>query len=255
MSRKAGRGPTSAHRQATKGLPTPPVSACVFDKAIPLRNEHVWPKWLLKQVYPPRFKARKVSGRYPGLVSFNATSVATKLAIVCQPCNGGWMRRTEDAAKPLLLPWIKGVSLSPSLDEQKAMATWAVKTVMMLQFTQNEFPVPPAHFNQLFARKTSPPDGTYVFIGIEPDRTVLPRAWFRIRFMGFSFDDYSRLLPTRTLHPGYEATLVIDHLVMIVVAHDGPPSLRVGELLSFRGPLTRIWPSVSSRGVLLPTRD
>ncbi len=167
------------------------------------------------------------------------------------------MNRLERAAKPLLLPWIKGNSQSLNLEQQRLMATWAVKTTMMLQFTQDVFPVPPRHFKQLFARQTSPPDGTYVFIGIEPDRTALPRAWFRIRFMGFQFDDYSRLVPRRFLHAGYEATLVIQHLVMVVVAHAGPPNFSIGQLLGFREPgaLMRIWPSVSSRGVLLPARD
>jgi len=234
------------------------VTACVFCGATPLHYEHVWPKWLLKQVFPPNFKARKAFGRYPGLQSFNAKSVAVKLALVCQPvCNGGWMKNLEDNAKPLLRPWIKGSRQQPDLDQQRCLATWAVKTVMMLQFTQNIYPIRPAHFKQLFARQTSPPDGTYVFIGIEPEQRFVPRALFRIRFLGFQFDDYSRLVPRRVMYPGYEATLVVQHLVFVVVGHAGPKNLQVGSLLGFKDfvPLTRIWPSVASRGVLLPTRD
>jgi hypothetical protein len=234
------------------------ITACVFCGGTPLHYEHVWPKWLLKEVFPPNFKARKAYGRYPGLQSFNAKSVAVKLALVCQPvCNGGWMKQLEDNAKPLLRPWIKGSRQDPDLEQQRCLAAWAVKTVMMLQFTQDVLPIPPRHFKQLFARQTSPPDGTYVFIATDPGPQSLPRALFRIRFLGFQTDDYSKLAPRRVMYPGYEATLVVQHLVIVVVGHAGPATLQAQRFFGFNeaANLRRIWPSVASRGVVLPTRD
>jgi len=52
---------------------------------------------------------------------------------VCSDCNQGWMSRLEETTKPHLLPMLTGLEKKLSEVEQLAVATWAVKTVMVLE--------------------------------------------------------------------------------------------------------------------------
>ena len=45
------------------------------------------------------------------------------------------MSDLEVAAKPLLLPWIDGGRTRLVYDDQQTIATWAIKTAMMLQYS------------------------------------------------------------------------------------------------------------------------
>jgi hypothetical protein len=81
---------------------------------------------------------------------------------VCKACNGGWMSRLESASKPLLAPAIArtgSLRLAPA--SQALAATWAIKTVLVLQGTQADEPMAPAdHFAQVREHERPPPGVT-----------------------------------------------------------------------------------------------
>jgi hypothetical protein len=74
------------------------------------------------------------------------------------------MSDLEVAVQPILRPMLKGIARPLSRADQKTLATWAVKTSMMLEFldTQVKRPVPGEHYRWLRERQ-EPPPGTRVF--------------------------------------------------------------------------------------------
>jgi hypothetical protein len=113
--------------------------------------EHIWPSWFRK--YVPREltspkKALHTTGRSwidangqrhstlttQGKLARSGEIADQKLRIVCGTCNGGWMSRLQNAAKPILAPCIKGDWSKPMNDEEQAIiAAWATMFTMVLE--------------------------------------------------------------------------------------------------------------------------
>ena len=51
-------------------------------------------------------------------------STVFKLTPVCAGCNGGWMRKLEDLARPILTPLVVGTDTHLSVDDQHVIARW-----------------------------------------------------------------------------------------------------------------------------------
>jgi hypothetical protein len=82
---------------------------------------------------------------------------------VCQGCNGGWMSQLEAQAKPLLEPMFNGEPVTLEPDKQTVLATWTVKTLMMLDlWGANPEAFSPAHHQQL--RSGTPPSDAVVLL-------------------------------------------------------------------------------------------
>ena len=166
------------------------------------------------------------------------------------------MSDLETAAKSLLLPWIDGTRTRLLYDQQQMIATWAVKTTMMLQYTPMHpagAVIPAAHYDALGTQRTRPPDGVEVLIGLEPDKA--PGALFGLRPMAVVQQGWSGLAPALGRYMGYEATLIARGLVLNVLGHIGPPGTQMTKEFGFDHDLAlnQIWPVRSSGGILLPT--
>jgi hypothetical protein len=96
-------------------LPTPP-RRCIFCNAIGVTVEHVWPKWL--RAFVPatatshNFLTGLIHRTRPDreLRTWAGDPQSRGVKAVCQGCNGGWMSRLEERAKPILLPLLAGQS-------------------------------------------------------------------------------------------------------------------------------------------------
>jgi len=74
------------------------------------------------------------------------------------------MSELETDGRPFLEPMMHGQKVSLSPEAQTAVATWAVKTAMMLQYVPGELVViHPAHYTELFQKKRQPPDTCMVW--------------------------------------------------------------------------------------------
>lgn len=220
-----------------------------------LTNEDAFPRWLIAHVFT---RGREVSQRWGdrrGMTGFTSKKQNVTVRRVCATCNNGWMSALEGAARPLLLPWIDGTRTRLLYDPQQTIATWAIKTTMMLQYTpmhQAGIVIPAAHYEALGARKTRPPDGVEVLIGNE--REMPPGALFGIRGIAVVGQELTGLAPTVGRYMGYEATLIARGLVLKVLGHTGPPAARLTREVMIEPELglTQIWPVQSSGGILLP---
>ncbi len=166
------------------------------------------------------------------------------------------MSDLETSAKPLLLPWIDGTRARLLYEQQQTIATWAIKTTMMLQYTpmhRGGVVIPETHYHALEDQRTRPPDGVEVLIGLEPEQP--PGALFGLRPMVVVQQGWSGLAPTLGKYMGYEATLIARGLVLKVLGHIGPPGTQTTKEFGFDHDLAlnQIWPVRSSGGILLPT--
>src|SRR5580704_2096999 len=119
--------------------PAPSTTACVFCGTTngKLTCEHVIPKWARRS-----FDIKgpvTVHSREAGLSQRRRVGAMQALNItlddaICEDCNSVWLSRLERRVKPLLAPMAvsaQPTALSPA--SQQLIATWAVKTVLLLE--------------------------------------------------------------------------------------------------------------------------
>jgi hypothetical protein len=59
-------------------------------------------------------------------------SSVLRIRTACETCNNGWMSRLEQDTIPVLKPLLADLSIRLSSEEQILLATWALKTGMVL---------------------------------------------------------------------------------------------------------------------------
>ena len=144
---------------------------CVFCGTVgSLSDEHVVPKWVRKalQIREP---VREFSG--PAYVSA-AETLAIVFHEVCVSCNTGWMESLERDACPVLGPLLLGAAPGTSRvldpDQQAILATWAVKTSLLLALSkfrgQDYGWIPASTLHWLYRHHDArmPPPGTRVWL-------------------------------------------------------------------------------------------
>ncbi len=139
---------------------------CVFCGGGPVSVEDVWPKWikrLLKdRLTDTSFVVEQGDGKKRETPELDAT-----VKRVCERCNNEWMSLLEEQAKPILTPMIMGeipVRLTPA--SQLILATWAVKTALMLDCLNTERQrVYPASVYSSFFQDRHPAPQTAVWVG------------------------------------------------------------------------------------------
>ncbi len=147
---------------------------CVFCGQLKPSKEHVYPKWL-----------RKVMGEYDRVVNVvetaegrtvRPTQAAFDITVqaVCHDCNTGWMHDLEDAASPLLKPMIRGERRDLSVAQQRVLALWVCKTVLMMaQQAKSTSVVPLDHYRSAISAKL-PPVGTSVWLATQTESLTGP---------------------------------------------------------------------------------
>jgi hypothetical protein len=145
------------------------ASRCVFCGAKPTTKEHIYPKWLRKVVTGDSFitvletkAGRKVKRPQVG---FDLTVNA-----VCRTCNSGWMSTLENTARPVLTAMIRGEPCVLDAHDQRLVATWVHKTMLMMyqQAPASDVPLRKAHYLAMY-RDKMPPPGTLVALAAQTD--------------------------------------------------------------------------------------
>ncbi|WP_040701842.1 hypothetical protein [Nocardia vinacea] len=145
------------------------------------------------------------------------------------------MSRLEEAAKPLLLPMMKDASKHVlSVADQETVARWAVKTSIMMQFTDE-------------STKTSRPDDDIAFYHARKALSM-NRVWLG-RHEGTRWDrrsyhakaDISDATGQQIVKLG-TTTFVIDRLVVLVLWD--PPGL-VSPSFPYSSEMVCVWPTVN----------
>jgi hypothetical protein len=157
---------------------------------------------------------------------------------VCASCNNGWMSRIEAAAKPVLLPMIRGEAKVLSAGEQFEVARWGYMKGLVAGAAMKQFETAYAA-RWFYDRKTAPPDCVVSLAAYPGSRHSLYMSAgphkSTVRIDGRE---------PRPNHIAYTATLCIGHFVIQVFDHQIE-----GATLEPAGPrrlLTQVvWPQAS----------
>ena len=123
------------------------MRTCIFCGDPASSKEDAWPLWLLRRIGasgPGEMSAER--GR-AGVFRWHQAKAGLPIRCVCRSCNNGWMSRLESQAKPVIEQLLGDDPVTLNLDDQKILAAWAIKCVMVCEglrleqswaFTQEE---------------------------------------------------------------------------------------------------------------------
>jgi hypothetical protein len=134
-------------------------------------REHVIPQWLREALH--------IQGRVEEYSDERLVGTWDTLTIVlpevCVSCNTGWMNKLELRTRPILEPLLLGVKGGTSIildpSQQATLATWAVKTSLLLTTkkfrnqTHSWIPKDNLDWLLLHGRSDRPPPGAHVWMG------------------------------------------------------------------------------------------
>ncbi|MGW3291491.1 hypothetical protein ACWDR3_43370 [Streptomyces sp. NPDC001002] len=158
------------------------VKGCVFCGGTPLTKEHVLPRWLKVALDPTVRRHRYIALSNGAVRQHDAPPLDSQVKIVCSGCNSGWMNQLEENVRHFLPDLIRGNPCALNAVEQRALAAWSLKTMLMFQHTH------PAE-----VRGVIPTMDFATFYEVrEPSRSMLGR----LGFMNYPPDDSVPLVDT-----------------------------------------------------------
>lgn len=199
-----------------------------------LTKEHVWPEWLIELLPPSKPDGRNIrvlsegdSGGYrQKLRDEGPSGVDGTVRIVCENhCNNGWMSRLETEAKAIMEPLIFGRRAEMRLREQRLLSFWAVKTTMVLEYTDRTTRMTTTEQRRaLYAgRETlALPEGTCVWIGSLARHTALTRSYSHRAAKFVRLGGGLPLEPEPERPNIQQTTLLIGRLVIVVLSTTRP---------------------------------
>lgn len=198
------------------------ANTCVFCGEKAGSREHVLPQWLRRQA-PEKFAkaggtrtTRTKQGEYRQIAELFATAT---VKCVCSTCNNVWMSGIEQKVQPFLYHVMLGRPVTLGPDEQTALATWSMKTSMMMvqsSVLDDLTVIPRADYLQLHRHgQPSMRRTTARALHVEPPGDEHQHEWgtFHGRRIGGKTNGYSVILRTGALavqftslrlEPGYE---------------------------------------------------
>jgi len=123
------------------------MGVCIFcgDSETSLTREHVRADWLKRYIPKNRvnYTAGRVSVNRPGIPNvvsekkIGGDPLSRRVKCVCEACNIGWMKHIQDAAKPIIVPMLKGGPATLQRKQQRVLAAWVAMSVMCSEFDKN----------------------------------------------------------------------------------------------------------------------
>jgi hypothetical protein len=203
----------------------PAPGRCAFCGATDLTAEHVWPKWISRELghrsgftMPSPYGPRR-------LRSLDIT------APICVTCNNRWLGVLEKDVQPVLAPLIRGEERTLSPGEQQLLATWAVKTTLMLDLLSGKPLIPTAFYYDLRLRRC-PHEGQLVWLGAYRDCHYAAWAQRGELHVGISAGE-----PPNAFVSTFAAFRVV---FQVAGAFDRGVTFNEGRLLA--AALARVWP-------------
>ncbi len=209
------------------------VKACPFcDSRSGLTREHVWPDWYSRELHA---RGAILTG---DIIVDNRIEVTVP---VCGDCNNKWMSVLEGDTKQLLVPMADAATgsrppISLSAAKQVRLATWAVKTVYLIDAYQA--PVIPRGSLHELALHRVPNAWTVVWLGGYTPDVALRADKRALDFLTNAGE------PTNNSPNAFVITFTILNMLFQVVGHfnGGSWTLRDNRR-QYDGALFQIWPN------------
>ena len=148
------------------------MKQCLFCDNKADTREHLWPKWILKNVDIP------IMHSIGNSATKEIASPQMTVKCVCSVCNHGWMSQLEDSVKPTIGCMIEDIGMPLDTAQQFAIARWAVKTSMIADVINQRNRTPFYRPEDRVAMRTTCtiPERTQVWIGNFIGRSLLADA-------------------------------------------------------------------------------
>jgi hypothetical protein len=160
-------------------------------------------------------------------------------APVCRTCNNRWLSVLENDSKPILAPMVQGHELRLSAASQKLLATWAVKTTLMLDVS-GERPIVPTGFFQSLRQQREASGFARVWVGAYKGPLAIT-VWQLPLRLGIDEDSQPNGLVT---------TMSLSHVVFQVICHFTRGGATVSDDRIYKDALALIWPPELSEPVV-----
>lgn len=215
-----------------------------------MSKEHIWAQWM--RPYLP-----KDAPTYSSVdVSVHKTHETRKekrenrdaysgtLKLVCEPCNNGWMSRLQNAAKPILLPLMRGERVSLTPRARETLAAWITMFVMVSEFQRPDKVAFQASERELFMKTLKPPTNYAVWLGM-----YVREKWQGITThcsiaVNSEADGVNATNPDGGLrHNTQSMTVVVGKVYIHVLGSIFPEFARKQRLDRAGLPLARLWPT------------
>jgi hypothetical protein len=221
---------------------------CVFCGAVGVSAEHVFGEWM-SDLFPNAPRPKSYPQHYSA-VGFNfdsrkgqSTSETTtvrghplvrRVRRPCEPCNNGWMSMIEDAGARPMRRLIHGDDSELSIEDLRAIATWAFLKAVIAEYTGEESRcIPDADRHFLFQHREPPPNYR-IHLALNAQRHE--SVGYLHRFIGpEGADQMPRPIPDAIQSTATKA----GHLFLFML---GPCDERADALVFDDLPLTQIWP-------------
>jgi hypothetical protein len=225
-------------------------TVCIFCGSPDLTAEHVFSKWTHKFM-TPRSKGRAIAYRGMQFPTRSDTSQYRlpgqvrdwKIKCVCGACNNGWMRRLENACKPIMMPLILGQPSRLNPDQQAMIATWAVLKAIISEYGESVRAIPHHSQRKYLKNRIRPPINWAVWIGSYA-RQNWKAEWVSRPFLLLPTVLAKRRSSPHATHFNSHVTTQVIGKLFIHVAHTPMPTFI--ERWRFAPPqggaLFRIWP-------------
>lgn len=176
------------------------------------------------------------------------------LVPVCDACNGNWMAELESEVSRFFKPMIRGERTALTPDEQALLARWAVKTVLMIEYTMGKRwqRLPRDLTSWVYAGRLNeiPPPSTEVFLGRLTPSTILIDLVYYVQF-----DPAPEAVwppgPVHYDHVAYRAVLTVGAVVIEITGTDVERAVRIPWRGQMHEALVPIWPTAGE--VFWPT--
>jgi len=115
------------------------TGTCIFCRASPTTDEHVFSRWTHKYMLPPKPGKAKSYIAVQGIdrvvgANFKLPGPIRdwQVKCVCGRCNNGWMSQLDTAVEPLMMPLILGQRTRLFEKDCRTIAIWAVLKSMVV---------------------------------------------------------------------------------------------------------------------------
>jgi len=204
----------------------PAPGRCAFCRATEVTDEHVWPKWVFRKL------AVHDGFTMPSLHGPRRMRSLDITAPVCVTCNNRWLSVLEKDVQPVLGPLIHGEERTLAPDEQRLLATWAIKTALMLDLGGGR-PLIPTGFYYDFRLRRCPLPGQVVWLGAYRDSYYAAWASHQALHVGISTNEPPN---------AFVSTFTAFRAVFQVVGHFTRGNMNVDDRRLLAAALARIWP-------------
>jgi len=227
---------------------------CGFcEAATKISREHVFGKWLGRgfgsgrpgMIVQHTFKQDEAA-----IVQWHVPKLDQKVKMPCEKCNHGWMEALETLVRPILTPMILGRGpVTLNLPRQLVIATWAVKTAMVMEFLQKPNK---RYFTQ--AERTS------LMADVVPSRAMGAHVWIGRYASKNDGVLGSAACLTRPGHAiqAHLSTFALGEFAVQVLVERGTAGQGGRFLVARPGPwdslLIEIWPPTADKAVWPPAR-